>query len=112
MFTEKWFCLLTYINDVQHQSNNSDFLPDTDESFKPSGAVTDMFKDLTQDKSPLIVTIAIILSKQHQNSVLNVDQNKNRIIIKISMYYGLTEDNHIRQCKPFLFIQYSLNALN
>ncbi|MDW0147911.1 MAG: zinc ribbon domain-containing protein [Nitrososphaeraceae archaeon] len=44
--------LLTYINDVNNQSNNSDFLPDTDESFKPSGAVTDMFKDLTQDKSP------------------------------------------------------------
>ena len=41
--------LLTYINDVNNQSNNSDFLPDTDESFKPSGAVTDMFKDLTQD---------------------------------------------------------------
>ena len=31
--------LMTYINDV---------LPDTDDSFKPSGAVTDMFKDLTQ----------------------------------------------------------------
>ena len=40
--------LLMYINDVNNQSNNSDFLPDTDESFKPSGAVTDMFKDLTQ----------------------------------------------------------------
>ena len=40
--------LLTYINDVNNQSNNSDFLPDTDESFKPSGAVTDMFKDLAQ----------------------------------------------------------------
>jgi hypothetical protein len=40
--------LLMYINDVNNQSKNSDYLPDTDESFKPSGAVTDMFKDLTQ----------------------------------------------------------------
>ncbi len=39
--------LLTYIKDVNNQSGNSDFLPDTDESFKPSGAVTDMFKDTT-----------------------------------------------------------------
>ena len=39
--------LMMYINDVNNQSNRSDFLPDTDESFKPSGAVTDMFKDLT-----------------------------------------------------------------
>lgn len=38
--------LMMYINDVNNQSNRSDFLPDTDESFKPSGAVTDMFKDL------------------------------------------------------------------
>jgi uncharacterized OB-fold protein len=37
-----------YINDVNNQSKNSDYLPDTDESFKPSGAVTDMFKDITQ----------------------------------------------------------------
>lgn len=43
--------LLTYINDVNNQSDSTDFLPDTDESFKPSGAVTDMFKDLTQVKS-------------------------------------------------------------
>ena len=43
--------LLTYINDVNTQSDSTDFLPDTDESFKPSGAVTDMFKDLTQVKS-------------------------------------------------------------
>ena len=41
--------LLMYINDVNNQSNNSDFLPDIDESFKPSGAVTDMFRILTQD---------------------------------------------------------------
>jgi len=40
--------LMTYINDVNNQSNKDDFLPDTDDSFKPSGAVTDMFKDLTQ----------------------------------------------------------------
>lgn len=40
--------LLTYINDVNNQSSNSDFLPDTDESFKPSGAVTDMFKHTTE----------------------------------------------------------------
>ena len=45
--------LLMYINDVNNQSNNSDFLPDTDESFKPSGAVTDMFKELsTQATTP------------------------------------------------------------
>ena len=43
--------LLTYIKDVNKQSDSSDFLPDTDESFKPSGAVTDMFKDMTQAKS-------------------------------------------------------------
>ena len=41
--------LLTYINDV-NKPGNTDFLPDTDESFKPSGAVTDMFKDPTQVK--------------------------------------------------------------
>ena len=40
--------LLTYIKDVNNQSGSSDFLPDTDESFKPSGAVTDMFKDTTE----------------------------------------------------------------
>jgi hypothetical protein len=40
--------LMTYINDVNNQSNKDDFLPDTDDSFKPSGAVTDMFKDLSQ----------------------------------------------------------------
>ena len=40
--------LLTYIKDVNNQSGSSDFLPDTDESFKPSGAVTDMFKDMTE----------------------------------------------------------------
>ena len=39
--------LLTYIKDVNNQSDSSDFLPDTDDSFKPSGAVTDMFKDTT-----------------------------------------------------------------
>ena len=43
--------LLTYIKDVNQQSASTDFLPDTDESFKPSGAVTDMFKDMTQAKS-------------------------------------------------------------
>ncbi len=43
--------LMTYINDVNNQSNKDDFLPDTDDSFKPSGAVTDMFKDLTQAAS-------------------------------------------------------------
>lgn len=43
--------LLTYINDVNNKSDSSDFLPDTNESFKPSGAVTDMFKDMTQTKS-------------------------------------------------------------
>jgi hypothetical protein len=42
--------LLTYINDV-NKPGSADFLPDTDESFKPSGAVTDMFKDMTQIKS-------------------------------------------------------------
>jgi hypothetical protein len=36
--------LMMYINDVDNQTNKSDFLPDTDESFKPSGAVTDMLK--------------------------------------------------------------------
>ncbi|HZA68936.1 MAG TPA: zinc ribbon domain-containing protein [Nitrososphaeraceae archaeon] len=40
--------LLTYINDVNNQSDSSGFLPDTDESFKPSGAVTDMFKEMTE----------------------------------------------------------------
>ena len=40
--------LMMYINDVDNQTNKSDFLPDTDESFKPSGAVTDMFKELSQ----------------------------------------------------------------
>jgi hypothetical protein len=40
--------LMVYINDVNNQMNKSDFLPDTDESFKPSGAVTDIFKELTQ----------------------------------------------------------------
>ena len=40
--------LLTYIKNVNNQSGSSDFLPDTDESFKPSGAVTDMFKDITE----------------------------------------------------------------
>jgi hypothetical protein len=40
--------LMMYINDVDSQADKSDFLPDTDESFKPSGAVTDMFKELTQ----------------------------------------------------------------
>jgi hypothetical protein len=45
--------LMIYINDVNNQTNNSDFLPDTDESFKPSGAVTDMFKELsTQVATP------------------------------------------------------------
>jgi hypothetical protein len=39
--------LMVYINDVDNQTNKSDFLPDTDESFRPSGAVTDMFKELT-----------------------------------------------------------------
>jgi hypothetical protein len=39
--------LMVYINDVNNQTNKSDFLPDTDESFRPSGAVTDMFKELT-----------------------------------------------------------------
>lgn len=44
--------LLMYINEVNsNKSGSSDFLPDTDESFKPSGAVTDMFKDITQVKS-------------------------------------------------------------
>ena len=73
--------LLMYINDVNNQSNNSDFLPDTDESFKPSGAVTDMLRISHRDRGPN-VTIVTILSKQHQNSVLNVDLNRNRIIIK------------------------------
>jgi hypothetical protein len=40
--------LLTYIKDVSNQSGSSDFLPDTDESFRPTGAVTDMFKDTTE----------------------------------------------------------------
>lgn len=40
--------LMMYINDVDNQTNKSDFLPDTDESFKPSGAVTDMFKEPSQ----------------------------------------------------------------
>jgi len=45
--------LMIYINDVNNQTNNSDFLPDTDESFKPSGAVTAMFKELsTQVTTP------------------------------------------------------------
>ncbi|HEX7274187.1 MAG TPA: zinc ribbon domain-containing protein [Nitrososphaeraceae archaeon] len=43
--------LLTYINEVNNKASSSDFLPDTDESFKPSGAVTDMFKDTTEVKS-------------------------------------------------------------
>src|SRR5687768_8290717 len=40
--------LLTYIKDVNNQSVSSDFLPDTDQSFRPSGAVTDMFNDTTE----------------------------------------------------------------
>ena len=40
--------LMIYINDVDNQTDKSDFLPDTNDSFKPSGAVTDMFKELTQ----------------------------------------------------------------
>jgi hypothetical protein len=40
--------LMIYINDVDNQSDKNDFLPDTDESFKPSGAVTDMFKGLSE----------------------------------------------------------------
>ena len=42
---------MTYINDVKNQSNKDEFLPDTDDTFKPSGAVTDMFKDHTQAAS-------------------------------------------------------------
>jgi hypothetical protein len=40
--------LTIYVNDVDNQSDKDDFLPDTDESFKPSGAVTDMFKGLSE----------------------------------------------------------------
>jgi hypothetical protein len=43
--------LMTYIKDVNNKSGSTDYLPDTDDSFKPSGAVTDMFKDMTQVKS-------------------------------------------------------------
>ncbi|TLX69064.1 MAG: zinc ribbon domain-containing protein [Thaumarchaeota archaeon] len=39
--------LMTYINNVDNQTNDSDFLPDTDDSFRPSGAVTDMFKEIS-----------------------------------------------------------------
>ena len=45
--------LLTYIKDVNNQSDSSDFIPDTDDSFKPSGAVTDMFKDRQSTRSNL-----------------------------------------------------------
>jgi hypothetical protein len=39
--------LMAYINDINNQTNKSDFLPDIDESFRPSGAITDMFKEST-----------------------------------------------------------------
>jgi hypothetical protein len=38
--------LISYLKDTEN-SNVSNFLPDIDETFKPSGAVTDMFKDST-----------------------------------------------------------------
>lgn len=38
--------LISYLKDTENE-NVSSFLPDVDETFKPSGAVTDMFKDST-----------------------------------------------------------------
>ncbi|MGA8844058.1 MAG: zinc ribbon domain-containing protein [Nitrososphaeraceae archaeon] len=38
--------LISYLKDTENE-NVSSFLPDVDETFKPSGAVTDMFMDST-----------------------------------------------------------------
>lgn len=38
--------LISYLKDTENE-NVSSFMPDVDETFKPSGAVTDMFKDST-----------------------------------------------------------------
>ncbi|HEX7178203.1 MAG TPA: zinc ribbon domain-containing protein [Nitrososphaeraceae archaeon] len=38
--------LISYLKDTENE-NVSSFLPDVDETFKPSGAVSDMFKDST-----------------------------------------------------------------
>ena len=38
--------LISYLKETENE-NVSSFLPDVDETFKPSGAVTDMFKDST-----------------------------------------------------------------
>lgn len=38
--------LVSYLKDTENE-NVSSFMPDVDETFKPSGAVTDMFKDST-----------------------------------------------------------------
>jgi zinc-ribbon domain len=38
--------LISYLKDTENE-NVSSFMPDVDETFKPSGAVTDMFKNST-----------------------------------------------------------------